>query len=81
MQLKEAVVGHSQTSDIHDDWNCHILKSNAILWQGLLPDYKKTQLRGNTNFQDFKKAKNDLNDRMDKLRNELNQSFTQKLLS
>jgi hypothetical protein len=34
--------------------------------------YKKTQLRGNANFQDFKKAKNDLNDRMDKLRNELN---------
>ena len=35
--------------------------------------YKETQLRGNADFKDFKKAKDDLNDRLDKLRNELNQ--------
>ncbi|PIV55152.1 hypothetical protein COY52_05200 [Candidatus Desantisbacteria bacterium CG_4_10_14_0_8_um_filter_48_22] len=35
--------------------------------------YKEIQLQGNANFEDFKTAKDDLNDRLNKLRNELNQ--------
>jgi hypothetical protein len=33
--------------------------------------YKEIQLQGNADFEDFKKAKDDLNQRLDKLRNEL----------
>jgi len=35
--------------------------------------YKEIQLQGHSDFEDFKTAKDDLNDRLDKLRNELNQ--------
>jgi len=35
--------------------------------------YKEIQLQGHADFEDFKTAKDELNDRLDKLRNELNQ--------
>jgi hypothetical protein len=71
-QLNEAFVG-TQSSMLDFDNDAEKIKEKCDIVARAFARYKEIQLKGNTDFEDFKKAKDDLNDRLGKLRNVLNQ--------
>lgn len=70
-QLNEAFVG-KQSSMLDFDNDAEKIKEKCDIVARAFARYKEIQLRGNADFEDFKTAKDDLNERLDKLRNELN---------
>ena len=71
-QLNEAFVG-TQSSMLDFDDDKKKIEEQCDTVARAFARYKEIQLKGHTDFGDFKTAKDDLNDRLDKLRNELNQ--------
>jgi len=65
-QLKNAFAGQF---DFDND--AEKIKEKCDIVARAFARYKEIQLKGNTDFEDFKTAKDDLNERLDKLRNEL----------
>lgn len=66
-QLKDAFVGK-----LDFDNDAEKIKEKCDIVGHAFSRYKEIQLQGNTEFEDFKTAKDDLNHRLDKLRDELN---------
>ncbi|HHT9146583.1 MAG TPA: Eco57I restriction-modification methylase domain-containing protein [Candidatus Wunengus sp. YC61] len=69
-QLNEAFVG-TRSSMLDFDNDSEKIKEKCDIVARAFARYKEIQLRGNADFEDFKTAKDDLNERLDKLRNEL----------
>ncbi len=67
VQLNNAFVGK-----LDFDNDAEKIKEKCDIVGRAFARYKEIQLKGNADFQDFKEAKDDLNARLDKLRNELN---------
>ena len=65
-QLKAAFIGQ-----LDFDNDAEKIKEKCDIVARTFTHYKETQLKGYSDFNDFKKAKDDLNERLDKLRNEL----------
>jgi hypothetical protein len=71
-QLNEAFAG-TQSSMLDFDDDKKKIEEQCDIVARAFARYKEIQLQGHADFEDFKTAKDDLNDRLDKLRNELNQ--------
>jgi len=69
-QLNEAFVG-TQSSMLDFDNDAEKIKEKCDIVGRAFARYKEIQLLSNADFEDFKKAKDDLTQRLDKLRNEL----------
>ena len=67
----EAQLVESLTSDLLGPLELPAIKEKCDIVARAFARYKEIQLKGNTDFEDFKTAKDDLNERLDKLRNEL----------
>ncbi|MBE3085352.1 MAG: Eco57I restriction-modification methylase domain-containing protein [Bacteroidetes bacterium] len=65
-QLKDAFIGKLDFDNDADK-----IKEKCDIVARAFAHYKETQLKGYSDFNDFKKAKDVLNERLDKLRNEL----------
>jgi len=61
----------SLKSNLIDQLELPAIKEKCDIVGNAFARYKEIQLEGNTDFEDFKKAKDDLNARLEKLRNEL----------
>lgn len=66
LQLKDAFVGK-----LDFDNDAEKIKEKCDIVGRAFARYKEIQLVGNSDFEDFKTAKDDMNERLDKLRNEL----------